>query len=237
MARSLIDELRAAPPPLHGAGDEFWGLAWPALAWLERNVGPGMRTLEVGSGASTLVFAARGAEHVAVTPDADEEKWFRAECERRAIDASGVRFSIGLSHEVLPQLDHGPLDLALVDGAHGFPYPVLDWWHIAPHVALGGRVLLDDAYMPPVAAVVHALRALPQWQVEGAVGDRTVIARKLADGLPPFDWEAGSLRFDYLPPLRRFAASARHRVFTTSVGLRAVELARRRTGLRFRRRG
>ena len=34
----------------------------------------------------------------------------------------------------------------LVDGAHGsFPYPILDWWHLA--VRVRGTMLLDDAYL------------------------------------------------------------------------------------------
>ena len=238
---TLVDDLRRDPPGLHAGGTEYWGLAWPALEWLEREVTPGMATLETGSGASTLVFAARGADHVAVTPAADEEERFRAECQRRGIDGSRVTFRIGLSHEVLPTLERRPLDLVLVDGAHGFPYPILDWWFVADSVRIGGRVLLDDAYMPPVAALVDALRAMPQWEIAGAVGYRTVVVRKLADGLPPFDWHdervGGRLGFRYLPPARRLAASARHRFFSTTLGLRVVALARRRSGLRWQRRG
>jgi hypothetical protein len=238
---SLVEQLRREPPGLHAGGAEYWGLAWPALEWLEREVRPGMATLETGSGASTLVFAAGGAEHVAVTPAADEAERFHAECERRGIDASRVRFEVGLSHEVLQRLEARPLDLVLVDGAHGFPYPVLDWWFAAPHVRIGGRILLDDAYMPPVRGLVDALRAQPHWEVERAVGYRTVVVRKLAEGLPSFDWEGerigGGMSFAYLGAPERAVASVRHRVFSTRLGLRAVELARRRTGLRFRRRG
>ena len=60
MTRSITDELRRLPPGLHGEGNEFWGLAWPALRWLEREVRAEMRTAETGAGSSTLVFAAAG---------------------------------------------------------------------------------------------------------------------------------------------------------------------------------
>ena len=126
MSRSLTDELRAAPPGLHGEGDEYWGLAWTALRWLEENVKGGMATLETGAGSSTIVFAAAGAEHEAVTPDAEEEGRIRGACDRLGVDSSSVTFRIGPSHEVLPSLEPRELDLVLVDGAHGFPYPILD---------------------------------------------------------------------------------------------------------------
>ena len=236
----LTDDLRASPPGLHGAGDEYWGLAWPALEWLEDNVTPGMATLETGSGSSTLVFAAGGAEHEAITPDPAEEERIRNECERRGISSAQLRFHIGSSHEVLPRWDARPLDLVLVDGAHGFPYPILDWWYVAPHVRVGGIVLLDDAYMPPVRVLVDALREQPAWEVAAPIGHRTVAVRKLSDEPPQFDWSGerlgGRMSFGYLPPGRRVASSLRHRAFTTRLGLRAVALARRRSALRWRKR-
>ncbi|MHB8642895.1 MAG: class I SAM-dependent methyltransferase [Gaiellaceae bacterium] len=241
MTRSLTDELRSLPPGIHGEGDEFRGLAWPALEWLEREVRPGMRTLETGAGSSTLAFARGGAEHVAVTPSAGEEQRIRAQADRMGIDHSRVRFELGPSHEVLPRLETGPLDLVLVDGAHGFPYPMLDWWYTAPQLVVGGRLLLDDAYMPPVSALVDALRSQPGWDVEGNAGYRTAIVRKTADVIPRWDWEGerigGRLSFRYLPPGERAVAAIRHRVFSTRAGLALVALARRRAGLRWKQTG
>src|SRR3989442_15841054 len=109
MAGSLTDRLRSLPPGIHGDGDEFRGLAWPALRWLEREIKPGMATLETGAGSSTLAFAAGGAEHIAVTPDASEEERIRAQADRMGIDHSKIRFEIGPSHEVLPRLAVRPL--------------------------------------------------------------------------------------------------------------------------------
>jgi hypothetical protein len=226
---SLTDELRASPPSLHGQA-EFWGLAWQALAFIERTVQPGMATLETGAGASTIVFAAHAADHEAVTPSADEAERIRAECERRGISTERLRFRIGSSAEVLRAWEPRPLDLVLVDGAHAFPYPTLDWWFLAPHLKIGGLLLLDDAYMPPVAAVVDYLRTSPAWTLEQPVSFRTAVARKLADDVPPSEWRGersgGRMSFRYLPPGRRALASARQRFFSTRLGLRAADLAR-----------
>ena len=241
MDGSLTERLRANPPGIHGAGDEYWGLAWPALEWLENELREGMSTLETGSGASTIVFAAARTEHVAVTPDADEEARIRAECESFGVSSDRVSFEIGFSHEVLPRLPARALDVVLLDGAHGFPYPVLDWWFVAPQLRVGGCILLDDAYMPPVAALVDHARTSRAWDVERAVGYRTVVVRKLADELPPFDWEGqrigGRMTFRYLPPAERAVASARHRAFSTRAGLALVELYRRGSGLKWRKTG
>jgi hypothetical protein len=201
-------------------------------------VKPGMATLETGAGSSTIVFAAGGAEHEAVSPSEAEHEAIRAECARLGISSERLRFHVGLSHEVLATREPRPLDLALVDGAHGFPYPVLDWWYLADQIKVGGLVVLDDAYMAPVGMLVDYLRRSPAWEVLPAVGYRTVPVRKLAEALPPFDWEGerlgGGLSFSYLPPGQRVVASARHRFFSSRVGLATVRFLRRRASFLFR---
>jgi hypothetical protein len=64
---TTTEMIRSRPPLLHGDGGHYFGLAWKALEWIEANVQPGMRTLETGAGASTVVFAARGALHTAIS--------------------------------------------------------------------------------------------------------------------------------------------------------------------------
>lgn len=241
MERSLTDRLRSLPPGIHGEGDEFRGLAWPALEWLEREIKPGMATLETGAGSSTLAFAQGGADHIAVTPSRGEEERIRAQADRMGIEHSKVRFEIGPSHEVLPRLDPRALDLVLIDGAHGFPYPVLDWWFTAQQLKVGGRMLLDDAYMPPVAMLVDALRKQPGWEFDGNAGYRTAIVRKTAESIPHWDWEGerigGRMNFRYLPAGERAVAAVRHRFFSTRAGLAVVGLVRRRSKLRWKQTG
>lgn len=242
MSSSLTYRLRTRPVGLHGDhGDESWGLAWAALEWLEANVQPGWHTLETGSGHSTIVIASRGAVHAAVTPDPGEESRFRAACAELAVPTDAVTFHIGPSHVVLPALPATPLDLVLIDGAHGLPYPVIDWWSVASRVRIGGVVLLDDAYMPPVAAITDGLRGDPAWEIETTAGYRTVIQRKRAETLPHFDWDGravgGRMSFRYLPLGPRVVASARHRFFSTRLGLRIVALVRRNAGFRWRKTG
>jgi predicted O-methyltransferase YrrM len=228
---SLTQALRRKPPRLHGGGEECWGLDWKALAWLERELEPGLSTLETGAGTSTIVFAAAGTDHEAVTPDPVEQQQILAECERRNVSTARVSFRIGLSHEILATLPQRPLDLVLIDGAHGFPYPILDWWYLAPRLRVGGRLLVDDCYLPPVAALVDFLRAHKSWETAAAPGRRTVVLRKLDDASPAFDWQGesigGHVSFRHLPPLRRARASAAHRLLESHLGRRAGALARR----------
>jgi Methyltransferase domain len=166
-----------------------------------------------------------------VTPDEDERRRIVQECERRQISTARVSFHIGRSHDVLATLPHRSLDLVLIDGAHGFPYPILDWWHLAPRLRVGGRLLVDDCYMPPIAALVDFLRADERWEVAAAPGRRTIVMRKRADSLPEFDWRGerigGGVSFRHLPPARRARAAVEHRLLESRFGRRAAALARR----------
>jgi hypothetical protein len=97
---------------------------------------------------------------------------------------------------------------------------------VAPQLKLGGTLLLDDAYLPAVDAIVEFARGSDAWRVEDAVSFRTARLTKLADEAPPFlagaDAAKGRMRFAYLPPHRRVVASARQRVFSTRAGLWAL---------------
>src|SRR6266550_5673662 len=100
---SITDLIRRSPPLLHADGQQYFGLAWKALEWLEANVQPGMRTLETGSGASTVVFAARGAAHTVISPSADEQRRIREYCAAKAISVDQLRFVTEPSHVALAQ--------------------------------------------------------------------------------------------------------------------------------------
>jgi predicted O-methyltransferase YrrM len=225
-ATPVSDALRDAPPNLHAAGQAYFGLQWDALRWIERRVQPGWTTLETGCGGSTVVFAARGAHHLAITPAADEHDAVRAYCAARAIPTTGLSFLAAPSDEaLLREWTPEPLDLVLIDGAHGFPFPALDWYLTARHIRRGGLVVLDDAFLPSVHVVVRFLRANPSWCMEAPLGYRTVAFRKVADELS-YDWVGSRFdrmpRFDYLPLAQRVTAYARTFVLDRSPSLMAA---------------
>lgn len=222
---SLTNQLRADPPSSHG-DDRYLGLAWPALEWIERNAQPGMTTLETGSGTSTIVFAASGARHTAISrcltsthepgPGAASTV-----CRWRTCASSRRRRTRRYSRTGRPE----PLGIVLIDGAHSFPFPILDWMYTAPHVKVGGRMLVDDAYQPAVNVQARYLRAHPSWELETVPGHRTPVFRKVAEAAVSFDWDdhaLGHARFNYLPPGRSAAAYARHYVVERTPLVRLV---------------
>ena len=104
---ALTQQIRSDPPKLHGAGDAYFGLAWDALEWLERTVQPEMTTLETGSGASSIVFAARGSAHTVISPSPDEHERIQSWCDQHGISTSRVTFLAESSDAALIGPDAG----------------------------------------------------------------------------------------------------------------------------------
>ena len=223
--------LRRKPPLLHGAGDTYFGLAWKALEWIEASVTDGMHTLETGTGASTIVFAARGARHIAISPAAGEHDRIRSYCAEQGISTEKVEFVDETSHTALQRLRPEPLDIVLIDGAHGFPFPVLDWYFVQDKLKVGGAMVIDDAYIPAVNGLVERLRAMRGWRLEAAPGGRTAVFRKTEHLQLPFDAsaEAWAPVFNYLPPPQRLVAGLRVRALDRGP---LAEVLRRRTARR-----
>jgi predicted O-methyltransferase YrrM len=219
-ARTVAERLVRERPAFHeGAGGELevWHASPRTLELIARHVGPGDRTLETGAGASTVVFAAAGASHLAISPHGGEHERIRAWLRAAGVDDGGLRFVAGYSDRVLPGLElDGPLDVALVDGKHSFPHPVVDVHYVSGRLRVGGVLIADDAPIPAVAVALRALVEAPEWDLLEVVDGRAAALRKLAEAPGGDDWPAqpfnrGFPDWSFLPPARRAELVARHR--------------------------
>lgn len=183
----IVTALERDRPAFHAGAPGSWFASPATLRALQQIVRPGARTLETGCGASTVVFAAAGASHVVVSPDVREHELVQSYCEWIGVDHNGVEFVTGSSDDVLP-LRGGAreLDVALIDGAHSFPYPVVDWHHVSRVLKIGGRLLLDDIPIPAVAIAFRFMDAEPNWRLDEIYDDRaalfTLLELPLAEG-------------------------------------------------------
>lgn len=173
------------------------------------------RTLEIGSGASTVVFAATGARHTAISPVAQEHDQITSYCDSIGVSTACVSFIADSSDRVLPCLDpEERFDLVFLDGTHAFPYAIVEWHYLRRHVPVGGLLIVDDVPIPAVGVLHRFLESDPGWERAAVVDRRTAVFRKVTDtaGLTwpeqPFNRSYPELAF--LPPAERSAARLRH---------------------------
>lgn len=213
----VVDLLIRERPSFHMGGATVWNALPETLSLIARHVRPGHRTVETGAGASTVVFAAAGARHTAISPAGDEHERIRAWVVEHGIADDGLGFVEGTSDTVLPTMVAEELDVAFIDGKHSFPHPIVDWHYLATGLKVGGVILVDDLPIPAVAPVVRHMLADPGWEMLETADNRAGVFRKLAEPEPHDDWEAqpynrGYPDFGFLPPAERLPLQARHAV-------------------------
>lgn len=174
-----IDQLLRDAPPIHG--DMTHGLIAPALERVASVVRPGDRTLETGAGHSTIAFALAGAEHVCIVPDEAEIAAIRAYCESHEISLDRVTFHASPSEQVLPGLEVGELELALIDGSHSFPQVFIDWFYVAGALRSGATLIVDDTHVWTGRVLRDFLDAEPGWSLDTELLGRTAVFIKSGD--------------------------------------------------------
>jgi hypothetical protein len=186
-----VHDLIADPPPLHEDAGELiagWRLADAELVFLDRHLSAGMKTLETGSGVSTILFALKGARHTCITPKQGEAARIRAYCDQHRIDHTGIAFITERSEYVLPGMRGRDLDLALIDGRHGFPTPFLDWFYIAEMLKTEGILMIDDLHIWTAELLKQFLQSDPGWRHVVETG-RAAVFQKLDDSAHQKDWD------------------------------------------------
>ncbi|HJZ48408.1 MAG TPA: class I SAM-dependent methyltransferase [Roseiflexaceae bacterium] len=186
-----IQDILANPPIIHTeAGVPFAGgrMDDATLLFLDRQVRQGMRTLETGSGVSTIVFANKGARHTCIAPDAAQVALIQHYCQQHAIPTADLEFVVEASEDALPRLPKQEIyDLALIDGRHGFPNPIVDWYYIARVLKIGGLVVIDDLHIWTCELLVNFLRAEPDWTLIEET-ERAAVLRKQGNSTLSNEW-------------------------------------------------
>lgn len=219
---AAVASLSEHQPQFHFVDEQpvAWSIGPRTLAWMLEYLPAAGSTLETGCGYSTVLFAAAGTEHIVVTPAAPEVARMREFCAREGISTDRVRDVIGDSTRALAVLDLPELDLVLIDGAHAFPVPCIDWYFTQAALRPGGHVVVDDYRMPSVAPLVGFLRAeRPTWR-EVAVAGNSIIFAKLAHDDFSRDWELQFVNRNAMRP--PFPRRARLKLRRTWRDLRSV---------------
>lgn len=205
----IVAALASDPPGVHaGAPGGVWAAAQDCLEFIAGSIQPSTRTLETGCGATTIVFAASGCQHTSIFLEAHEGEAVEQWCSRHGIATDHITFRAGSSSQTLPELQPGELDLVLVDGCHGFPFPQLDWYYAAAHLVDGGILIVDDTQLAAPYQLRKYLESDPRWE-RIRVGSQWVAFRRRGSGSLDEEWT--SQRFYQPLALRGKAAERRAR--------------------------
>src|SRR5579862_6036419 len=224
-------------PSLHNAGT-FSASAFERIAGAARKLHI-HNSVETGSGASTLLFSHLSEHHTVFALDQGSGSVVNV---RRSplLRQDAVTFVEGPTQITLPRHSFTEkLQLALIDGPHGYPFPDLEYYYLYPHLETGALLILDDIHIPTVHNLFEFLRRDAMFDLNEVVGTTAFFHRTSAPTFDPFGdgwWEQKYnakplLRYTWreeirklLPlPLQQTAARMRRRAWRRSAQA-AVEI-------------
>jgi hypothetical protein len=190
---SWVERVMANPPRVHATAPDnaAWSTEESCYRFMADQVEEGSRTLETGAGVSTALFAAWGCNHIVVVPFGNEAEALEQYLDEAGITRASLTFDLRPSEVALPTLAGGsPLDLVFVDGCHGFPSPIIDWFYGAGLLRKGGIVVFDDVQLPQVDLLLTTfIEPDARWEMVAGT-TKWKAFRRLSEGSLGEDWYA-----------------------------------------------
>jgi len=172
--------------PQHRAGT----VEVPVLQALERLVqAPLDFTVETGCGKSTILLSNLSRAHVVfAVDDSSEERssiaYFKG-CP--VFRADRTRLVLGPTQATLPSFEFpSSIDLAFLDGPHGYPFPELEYAFIYPHLRPGSILVIDDIHIPTIHRLFEFLREDDMFALADLVQTTAFFRRTEAPALDRF---------------------------------------------------
>jgi len=187
-------------PGLHGAGT-FSARTFEAIAKAARKRQI-RNSVETGSGASTLLFSHLSEHHTVFALDdgnGSVSNIRRSPLLRQEV----VTFVEGPTQVTLPQHRFTEkLQLVLIDGPHGYPFPDLEYYYLYPHLETGALLILDDIHIPTVHNLFQFLRRDAMFDLEEVVRTTAFFTRTDAPTFDPFGDGWWQQKYNARPLLR-----------------------------------
>ena len=180
---SVLVEVERVGPGLHLAGTFSTAGLRAIVSHAKRS--PIHHSMETGSGASTLLLSHLSSDHTVFAVDAGTGS-IRSIENSPLLRPETVTFIEGPTQLTLPkhQFEHR-LQLALIDGPHGYPFPDLEYFYIYPHLDPGALLIVDDIHIPSITNLFDFISADEMFDLQDVVDNTAFFRRTAAPTFPP----------------------------------------------------
>lgn len=195
-AKKIIDEVS---PFFHASGSLYPDVLWKLFE--EHQDARARVSVETGCGLSTLLLSNLSERHTAFTlplgdslQNTQSHPYLRFET---------TKFVVGPSQVTVPKWQFSdPVDFALIDGPHAYPFPDLEYYFIYPHIRPGGVLVIDDIHIPTIQRLYEFLRDDEMWEHRGDARTTAFFRRTASPIFDPLGDNWPGQRYNR----RRFAA-------------------------------
>jgi Methyltransferase domain len=182
---TLLAEVVRIAPSLHKAGT-FSPTTFEAFV-RHATERPIAHSAETGAGASTLLCSHLSEHHTVFAVDAGTGS-VRSIQDHPLLRKERVTFVEGPTQMTLPAHTFSQkLQLALIDGPHGYPFPDLEYFYLYPHLDSDALLIVDDIHIPTITNLFEFLSADEMFDLKEVIGSTAFFRRTTAPTFPPFE--------------------------------------------------
>jgi hypothetical protein len=144
---------------------------------------------ETGTGKTTLLFSHLSAHHtVFAKEDSGDGDSLKVVRESPILRSEVVEFVVGPTQRTLPTHEfRSKLQLVLIDGPHGYPFPELEYYYLYPQISEGGLLILDDINIPTIFNLFTFVREDRMFELVEVVETTAFFKRTREQLFDPFD--------------------------------------------------
>ena len=221
----ICRQILEVAPGLHSAGT-FSARTFEAIARVANKLQI-RNSVETGSGVSTLLFSHISEHHTVFALDDGSGSVTNV---RRSplLRQDVVTFVEGPTQVTLPQHRFTEkLQLVLIDGPHGYPFPDLEYFYLYPHLDTGALLILDDMHIPTVHNLFQFLRRDAMFDLDEVVRTTAFFTRTSAPTFDQFGDGWWQQKYNARPLLRYTWREEIKRLLPTSIKRGVARMKRR----------
>jgi Methyltransferase domain len=159
----ILEEVQELPPEWHTAGSVSERVLASITAHANA-MGGIAHSAETGCGRTTLLLSHLSANHVVFARDVRNNENAQTNTLDRVmrsplLNKDHMTLVEGPTQLTLPtyKFTHR-LQLALIDGPHGYPFPDLEYYYFYPQLDPGGLLLVDDTDIPTIGRMFEIIK-------------------------------------------------------------------------------
>jgi hypothetical protein len=190
--KRILSEIEELPGDWHGSGP-LTDSVLKAIAGYCEEVGAIEYSVETGAGKSTLFFSQISQQHTVFTMNVSDSL---SQVKGSSLfNSSSVEIVEGPTQQTLPVYEFNKkIQVALIDGPHGYPFPELEYYYIYQHLDTGAILIIDDINIPSIKNMTEVLKKDEMFECLGTLGKTTFFKRTSAPLFDPLGdawWEQG----------------------------------------------
>jgi hypothetical protein len=189
---NILTQIKALPQDWHGSGP-LSDRVLQSVAEYCREMGTIENSLETGAGKSTLFFSQISVKHTVFAINIGDS--LSRVRESGLFAAETVEIVEGPTQLTLPAYSFDKkIQVALIDGPHGYPFPELEYYYIYQHLDTGALLIIDDVNIPSIKNMADFLKKDEMFQWMETVGKTAFFRRTDAPLFDPLGdgwWDQG----------------------------------------------